>query len=274
MTGGPPATLTENTLELPGRLRIKYVEQGDPTGVPLVLLHGITNSWHSYELVLPHLSPTIHAFALSQRGHGDSERTVSGYTPHEFAADVAAFLDEHGLARAVIVGMSMGGTVAQRFAIDYPDRAIGLVLISTFATFQDNLALPEFSDVVSKLSDPIDASFVRGFQESTLAQPIPPAFLDTVVAESLKVPARVWQAALTGLVNNELFGELGQITAPTLIMWGDQDAYVPRTDAEKLAAAITGARLVVYPGTGHALHWEEPAHFAADLTAFVESLVL
>src|SRR4030095_7255459 len=90
--------------------------------------------------------------------------------------------------------------------------------------------------------------FVREFQQSTLAQPVPQALLDTVVQESLKVPARVWKAALAALLDTDFSGELGKITAPTLIVWGDQDAFFLRREQEALAAAITGAQLMIYPG--------------------------
>jgi pimeloyl-ACP methyl ester carboxylesterase len=99
---------------------------------------------------------------------------------------------------------------------------------------------------------------------------VPQTLLDTVVQESLKVPARVWRAALAALLDTDFSGELGKITAPTLIVWGDQDAFFLRREQEALAAAITGAQLMVYPGAGHGFHWEEPARFAADLVAFTE----
>jgi pimeloyl-ACP methyl ester carboxylesterase len=60
------------SVELPNGVRLPYVEQGDPSGVPVLLLHGITDSWYSFEPVLPHLPESIHAFALTQRGHGDA----------------------------------------------------------------------------------------------------------------------------------------------------------------------------------------------------------
>ncbi len=178
------------SVALPDRVRLEYVEQGDQADTPMVLLHGYTDSWHSFELVLPHLPPFIHAFAPSQRGHGDSERPMAGYRPEDFAADVAAFMDESGLEQAVIVGTSMGSIVAERFALDYPDRVLGLVLASAAITWHSP-ALLALWDVVATLEDPVSAEFAREFQESTLARPIPPAFLETVVAESLKVPARV-----------------------------------------------------------------------------------
>ena len=253
-------------------VRLPYVEQGDPGGVPVVLLHGYTDSWRSWEPVLPHLPDAIHVFAPTQRGHGDADRPATGYRPQDFAADLAAFLDALELAKAIIVGTSMGSIVAQRFAIDERERTRGLVLVAAATTWRTPAALA-FWEIVSTLADPIDPGFVREFQESTLAQPLPPAFLDTVVAESLKVPARVWRAALReGHLEANLAGELGMIAAPTLIVAGERDTIHLPGEHAALARAIPAARLVVYPEAGHALHWEEPARFAADLVTFVESL--
>ena len=81
------------SVELPNRVKLQYVEQGDLASTPVLFLHGITDSWHSFEPVLPHLPASIRAFALSQRGHGDSDRPMSGYHPRDFAADVVAFMD-------------------------------------------------------------------------------------------------------------------------------------------------------------------------------------
>ena len=130
-----------------------------------------------------------------------------------------------------------------------------------------------WASVVSGLTDPVDPGFVREFQEGTVARPVPPAFLDTVVRESLKVPARVWQAVFEGFLGADFSARLGEIEVATLIVWGDRDAICPRSEQEALATAIPGARLVVYPGAGHAPHWEEPERFAADLAAFAERVV-
>ena len=263
------ATHVVRSVELPNGVTLQYVEQGDPTGVPVLLLHGYSDSWRSFERVLPHLPAYVRAFALSQRGHGDADRPAAGYRPHDFAADVAAFADSLGLGPAVVVGHSMGGTVAQRFALDYPARTLGLVLAGAATTWRTPTVW-ELWEVVSTLADPIDPGFVREFQESTLAQPVPAAFLETVVAESLKVPARVWRAALRDAhLEADIAGELGAIETPTLVVWGDRDAIHTSGEKEALVDAIPGSRLVVYPGAGHALHWEEPEHFAADLAAFV-----
>jgi non-heme chloroperoxidase len=261
------------SVKLPNQVKLQYVEQGDPSGTPLLLLHGITDSWHSFELVLPHLPESIHAFALSQRGHGDADRPVAGYRPQDFAADLAAFMDALDLGSVVIAGHSMGSSIAQRFALDYPERTLGLVLVGSVTTWRGHPDFVELWDsVVSTLTDPIDPGFVLEFQESTLAQSVPPTFLETIVQESLKLPARVWKAALLeGLLEADFSGELEKIKAPTLIVWGDQDT-LTGSEQEALAATIAGSQLMVYPGAGHGLHWEEPARFAADLVTFTEKV--
>lgn len=261
------------TIELPRRLKLSYVEQGDLTGIPVVFLHGYTDSWRSFELVLPYLPKTIHAFVLSQRGHGDTDRPETAYRPEDFSADAAAFLYALKIKQAVIVGHSMGSYVAQRFAMDYPERTRGLVLIASFLTIKGNSGVDElWNSTISKLVDPIDPNFIRAFQQSTLNKPIPHEFLNAVVEESSKVPARIWQAALKNLMETDFSGELGKIQAPTLIVWGDQDSFFPRRDQQILAAKIRGARLLVYAGVGHGLHWEEPRRFAADLVSFTNRL--
>jgi pimeloyl-ACP methyl ester carboxylesterase len=267
-------TFAVKHVEIPNGIRLPYVEQGDPSGVPMVLLHGFTDSWHSFERVLPHLPQTIHAFALTQRGHGDADRPATGYRTRDFAADIAAFVNALDLGPAVVVGHSMGSTNAFRFAIDYPELTRGLVLVGAFASYRGNRVAMEFwESAVSRLADPIDSSFVREFQESTLAQPVPPAFLDTIVQESLKVPARVWRAAFEGFLEDDFAGELNRIKAPTLILWGDRDGLCSRGDQDALLGSINGSQLVVYEGAGHGPHWEEPERFAADLVAFSKRLV-
>lgn len=269
----PDMASVVRSVELPNGVRIPYVEQGDSSGVPVVLLHAIADSWHSFERVLLYLPDSIHAFALTQRGHGDASRPAEGYRPHDFAADLATFMDAIHLEAAVIVGGSSGGFVARRFAIDHPERTIGLVLLGSPATLRDKPGVLEIWDsTVSKLTDPVDPGFVREFAESTLAQPVPQKFVETMVQENLKVPARVWRATFEGLLEDDSFGELNKIVAPTLIVWGDRDAFLPRADQETLKAAITDSRLVVYPGSGHAVYWEEPDSVASDLAAFIEEL--
>ena len=264
---------TIKSVELPNQVKLPYVEQGDPSGVPLLLLHAVADSWRSFERVLHHLPEFIRAFALTQRGHGDASRPAAGYRSRDFAADLAAFMDALHLEAAVIAGGSSGGMVAQRFAIDYPERTLGLVLIGSPLTLRGKPGVQELWDsTVSKLTDPVDPVFVREFAQSTLARPVPQAFLEMLVQENLRVPAFVWKATIEGLMQDDFSQEINQIKAPTLIVWGDQDAILPRSDQETLAAAIAGSRLVVYPGAGHVFYWEDPGRIACDLAAFIEDL--
>jgi non-heme chloroperoxidase len=260
--------------ELTDHVTLPYVEQGDESGVPVLMLHGVTDSWHSFDLVLPHLPRSIRAIALTQRGHGDASRPTSGYRYNNLSDDVAAFMDVLHIESAVVVGHSMGSSVAQRFAIDHPERTTGLVLLGSFATLRGNAAVQELWDTtISQMTDPVDQDIVREFQQSTLAQPVPQEYFETVVQESLKMPARIWRALFGGFLEDDFSMKLSEITAPTLILWGDQDAFCLRSDQDKLMATIPKARLVIYPGAGHALHWEQPSRFASDLGLFVEGLV-
>jgi pimeloyl-ACP methyl ester carboxylesterase len=261
------------SVRLSNEVELPYAEQGDPSGVPVLLLHAIADSWHTFELLMAHLPDHIHAFAPTQRGHGDASRPSAGYRVRDFAADLAAFMNEVQLEAAVIVGGSSGGLVARRFAIDHPERTLGLVLLGSPANLRDKPGVQElWNTKISKLSDPIDPGLVREFAASTLAQPVAQAFFETIVEENLKVPAFVWRATFEGLLADDSFGELHSIKAPTLIIWGDQDSILPRSDQEALAAAIPGSRLVVYAGAGHAFYWEEPDRVASDLVAFIEAL--
>lgn len=261
------------SVELPANVTLQYVEQGNSEGVPVLFLHGLSDSWHSFELALPHLPESIRAFALTQRGHGDSSCPEAGYRFRDFTADVAAFMDALGLEAAVVVGHSMGSAIARRFALDHPGRTLGLVLAASFASFSTSpVAQQLWDEVVSEMEDPVDPAFVREFQESTIARPVPQAFLETVVRESLKLPARVWRATVAGSLQDDLMGESDRIEAPTLLVWGDRDRMVPHGDQVEQTAVIAGSRLVVYEGSGHAVHWEEPDRFASDLASFIETV--
>jgi rifampin ADP-ribosylating transferase len=251
---------------------LPYAEQGDAGGVPVLLLHGYADSRRFFDPLLPHLPHDVHAYVPDQRGHGDADRPAGGYAPEDLAADAAAFLDAVGLEAAVIAGQSSGGYTAQRFAVDHPERTLGLVLIGTPRDFHDMRAAEAFWRDIARLEDPVDPAWVRSFVESFPVQPVPREVVDTMVAESCKVPAHVWKAAFRGLLDADVPIESGTIDAPTLIIWGEADELCPRSGQESLAATIPGARLVAYPGTGHAVACELPARTAADIAAFARRL--
>lgn len=251
---------------------LPYLEQGPPNADAVVFLHGYTDSCRSYEPVLPHLPSDVRALVPTLRGHGDAERPASGYRLEDFAADVSALLNDTGVTSAVIVGHSMGAHIAQRFAADYPECTSALVLEAAFYDFASNPGVAELVAEVGRLTDPIDAEFARAFQLSTLARSLDPAFLELVVAESCKLPARVWQAVLGELVASDLTQSRRRIRCPTLLVWGAHDAFVPKADQLQLMASLARAELREYRDAGHAAHWEEPARFAADVAGFAHSL--
>jgi non-heme chloroperoxidase len=269
MAGGYTNMLPSRVHLARRQIDVEYVEAGPLTGLPVVMLHGFTDSWRSFEAVLPHLPRSLRAIAVSMRGHGGSSRPPLGYRPQDLAGDLASFLDSLAVERAVIVGHSMGATVAERFAGDYPDRTVGLVLVGAFAGFPANGAIQELWAAVSSLSDPIDPEFVRGFQWSTVARPVLASFMAAMIGQSLKVPARVWRSALAGLLEDEGPRLRRRVASPTMLVWGDRDTFVPLEDQALLQDEIAGAELVVYEGAGHAVHWEEPMRFASDLSAFL-----
>jgi pimeloyl-ACP methyl ester carboxylesterase len=266
--------LTVRSVKLHHGVELPYAEQGNPAGVPLLLLHAIADSWRIFEPVLNHLPESIHAFVPTQRGHGDASRPAEGYTPRDFAADLLAFMDALGIGRAVIAGGSSGGFIARRFAIDHPERTLGLALLGSPATLQNKAGVLKVWDTtISKLADPVDPAFVRNFVASTIPSWVPAESAELLVHESMKVPAHVWKATFKGLLLDDAFQELGRIHVPTLIVWGEQDSILPRSDQEALAAAIAGSRLVVYPGVGHLIYWEQPARVAFDLVSLVTDVV-
>ena len=255
-------------------LTLQYAEAGDPAGTPVLFLHGYTDSRRSFEPLLPHLPSSIRALCLTQRGHGESDAPAAGYAVRDFADDAAAFLDALGIDRAVVAGHSMGSVVAQRFALDHPDRLIGAVLMGAFFSTSRNAGMRELWDAVSALEDPVDPAFALEFQRSTVARPIAPPLLQMFADESLKLSARVWRAALAGLIEGDPSGEIARIAAPVLLQWGEQDAFIGRHEQDALLAHIEGARLIVYASTGHAVHWDEPGGVARDLSGFVAAATL
>jgi non-heme chloroperoxidase len=216
--------------------------------------------------VLDRLPPDVRAIAPTLRGHGDADRPADGYDPAGLAADLAGVLGAAGLSAAVVAGHSSGALVALRFALDFPDRTLGLVLVGAFATLP-RAVVAEVDPILSRLEDPIDEAFIRAFQAGAMARPAPPGLLDALVAESRKVPARVWRATWAGVRDADLTAELPRMTAPTVVVWGDLDHLCDRASQDALLAAIPDARLAVCAGCGHAPHWEDPARVAAELVA-------
>lgn len=264
------STATSSRLRLASGLQLEYVSQGPQGGSTLLLLHGITDSWRSFEPVLPHLPTGWHVLALTQRGHGGSDKPTGAYRTRDFAADAAAFAQALDLPPLFVVGHSMGAANAMRLAIDHPGLVRGLVAAGAFASFGDKPGLVNFvASEIASLTDPIPRALAQAFQQDTLARPVPADLLETAVDESLRVPAHVWREAFARLLDDDFSAELQRIVAPTLLVQGGADAFVPETDTQRLLQRLPRARASVWAGAGHAMHWEDPVRFAAELVRFV-----
>src|ERR671916_1865573 len=266
-----PDAVRFDAVHLSTDVTLHYAEQGNPTGEAIVFLHAYVDSWFTFSRMLPLLSPEYHAFAPDQRGHGDSDKPQCCYAVDDYAADVGAFMEAVGLEEATLVCSSSAGLIAQRVALDDPHRVSRLVLMGSPTTLGNNEAVREAGKEMLALEDPISPEFVREFLESTTHHPVPEEFLSRLVSESLKVPARVWRDYLEGVVLAvDDTSRLGEIEVPTLILWGEQDAFLEREEQQRRAAAIPDARLKVYPDTGHVVHWERPEWVVRDLEAFMK----
>jgi pimeloyl-ACP methyl ester carboxylesterase len=249
-------------------IRVHYADQGASRGAPIVFLHGWPDSWFTFSRVLPLLPDSLRAVAVDQRGFGESDHPDSGYTFEELAADAVALLDALDIERAALVGHSFGSFVAREVAIAHPRRVTALVLIGTgFST--STPVLHELQAAVRTLPNPIPEPFAREFQASTAYRALPPEFFDRVVVESLKIPARLWPVMIDRLTQYDATAALGNLRAPTLVLWGDHDALFSRAEQDRFLAAVPSARLKVYEETGHCPNWERPHDVAADIASFM-----
>jgi pimeloyl-ACP methyl ester carboxylesterase len=231
------------------------------------MLHGYSDSAFSYSRVLPLLPASMRVVAIDQRGHGRSERAAD-YSMDAMAEDVIGLMDALDIPSATIVGHSMGSFVARRVAALAPSRITSLVLVGAGPSAR-NGAILEVQKAVDALRDPVDPAFVREFQLSTVARPVPEAFMSAAIQESHRLDAATWKAVFAGLI--AYVPAEPQIRVPTLVLGGDRDGVFSVAEQRELTRAIAGARSVIVAGVGHALHWEEPERFVSELLQFTAS---
>jgi non-heme chloroperoxidase len=273
-TSGSPdkGGYVEKIMELPTGVTLSYAEHGRKDGLPVIFLHGFTDSWHSFEYVLDKFPTNLHAIAISHRGHGNSTKTARTDDTKYFAADVASFIRKKNLGSCIIVGHSLGGLITQRFALDYPELTKAIVIVGSEPSFADNSGIPEFVSEIKKLSDPIDPRFAEAFQWSAVAKPMDSVVMKMFIGESLKVPAQVWNSVGDLLMATDFSKELRKIKVPALILWGSQDGFCKLKGQQQFTEGLSNSRLVVYKGTGHSIHWEDGDRFVKDVAFFIEKL--
>jgi pimeloyl-ACP methyl ester carboxylesterase len=206
-------------------VRLAYVRHGDPSGVPVLLLHPWSESLGCFDRLVPLLPATVHALAMDQRGHGDADKPAGGYALTDFAADVEAFMDAMVLRSAVLLGSWSGGYLAQQVAIGIPDRVTGLVLVGAPRSLRGR---PSFADEVERLTDPVDRAWVeRSLAWFPRFHDIPDWYIQDRVDDGVRVPAHAWRQALAGLTTAWPPTQTGTIAAPTLIIWEPGTSYCP-----------------------------------------------
>ena len=233
------------------------------TGPPVLFLHGLGGSATAWEPQLEGLAGELHCIAWDLPGYGDSLPIV----PLTFPAIVdaaAALLDELGIARVDVVGLSFGGQQALHLALRHPDRVGRLVLADTSARFgADGTDVEEWQRL---RLDPLDAGVTPAAMAADVIDSITaPGFSGheraRTIAAFARIPADGLRAAVHCLPTHDVRDRLGEIAAPTLVIVGELDQETPLAYAETLADGIPDAELRVIAGAGHLTPAEAPDEF-------------
>lgn len=255
--------------QIPGRT-LHYVRHGDPAGEPVLLIQGLSGSHASWGApFLDALGPGLDLIAYDHRGIGGSSEIDGPFTIADLAGDAAALLDALDLESAHVVGISMGGMVAQELALAAPGRVRTLTLGCTYPGGEG-----------AQLTDPATVqrmieSFASGDPEVILRSSfeinVSPAYAATPgawesfreAALAARAPVPVLFEQLRATAAHAPGARLGEITAPVLVIHGDADAVLDVANGELIARLIPGARLEILPGVGHLFWIEQPEHSAA-----------
>lgn len=242
-----------------------------------MLIHGLSEERSVWNRQARVLRESMDVVTYDVRGFGSSPVGSGNGTVGQMADDLAQVLSAHGVARAWLVGFSMGGVIAQRFALDFPELVEGLVLIASSCTvgragqtfFRERLATAETGGVAAVSA--INASDARGCFATDD---------EALIAEYKQIRVNAVRdvrgyinagTAMLRLASEPMIQSLGSITCPTLVIAGELDSYCPPRASEMIAGAIPGAVLDVIPDVGHCLHWEASARVNTRIRSFIES---
>ncbi|HNV27283.1 MAG TPA: alpha/beta hydrolase [Nitrospira sp.] len=259
----PDQPFQRHMVDLDG-LHLSILEAG--TGDPIIFVHGVVTTSNIFPKYVGTYSPEFRGVAVDLRGYGDSEKSATGYSIPQFSNDLIKLADALQIKKAVWVGVSMGGMILQRLALDHPERVRALVLVSTTdgAMILDKdiptIGAPRDYREVSK--NMIVESFPAGTQ-AKLYQPLLdriPTWNGTVIRE-----------ALTSMSQFNVHGQLTRIQVPTLIMVGAKDDVATPAIAKGIQAQIAGSQVVEFQ-TGHFMMAEDPERFRTVLGEFLKGL--
>jgi pimeloyl-ACP methyl ester carboxylesterase len=250
-----------------GDIEMFYVEMG--SGDPLVLIMGMGGDHLAWGFQIPSLAERYRVIAFDNRGVGQTDAPDHPYTAQMMAEDTRGLMDALGIEQARVVGVSMGGMIAQELALRHPDRVRALHLGCTLARPDAYLrALNASWRSVRTQVDPATAYRVIGswlFAAVTYNER--PEFVEMIIQNALANP---YPQPLTGFVHqseavatHDTLDRLADIRCPTLVSVAEEDILVPPRFARQLAAGVPGARLELVLGAGHVYFWERPEVFNA-----------
>jgi pimeloyl-ACP methyl ester carboxylesterase len=247
------------------------------SGEPLLMIMGTSGSIPLWGEMVPRLAQTHQVIAFDNRGLGGSDRGDGAISVASLAADTSALLEALEVPRAHVLGWSLGSAIVQELALARPDQVASALLYATWARcdgFQRSvLAALRLPYVVRDLEAALAASGLA-FSPQLLDNPdfaemvgaLLPAFPQN--EEQMQVTVEQWDADLA----HDTLDRLGAITAPTLVVGGEQDLLTPPWQVRKVADAIPGAQyeFVAGPGSSHGLHIERPDDFTTIVVGFLE----
>jgi esterase len=266
-------------------LSFHCVEWGAATQPPVLCLHGITQTAHSWDEVAAELADAYRVLCLDQRGHGDSDWAADGdYTRQTQAADVDALTDAIGLSTFILMGMSMGGINSITFTARHPEKVKALIIVDvspevqargvehirSFIQAPDELdGFEEFVARAHQFNPRRSLDNIRSRLSHNLKQ-LPNGKWTWKYDKALRSSERGFHAS--ALLN--LWDDVHAIHCPTLIIKGGESDILSGESAEKLQAAIPNSRLAVVPGAGHSVMGDNPAGFVEAVRAFLLALPL
>jgi 3-oxoadipate enol-lactonase len=260
----------EDKVEINGRT-IAYSLLGQEGAPAVVLSHALGSSRSIWGYQLPLLTARFRVLAYDLPGHGESEAPSRHTSFDDLAADAAALLDHIGFSQAAFVGLSIGGMIAQHFALRYPQRLRALVLSSTGC--QTNEAGQKvFAERIAQVSEvgiesQVDGSIGRWFTPQFVSEA--PATVDWVKRIYRKTSAAGFINGCRAIQELDTFDRLSEIAAPTLLIPGEFDQAFPESISRTIQSRIKGARLSVLAGAAHIGNVERPHYFNEMLLQFL-----
>ena len=239
-------------------LVVHYSDQGRRDGPPLVFINSLGCDFRIWSAVAEILAADFRIILYDKRGHGLSESGPDRTDMADYASDLAALLDGIGVQRATLVGLSIGGLIAQEFYRQRPERVAGLVLCDTAAkigtdeAWDQRMAEVERGGVESLADATLERWFTADFRLRRSDA------LAGMRAMLTRTPRQGYLAACGALKRADLQSDAGRIKAPTLCLVGDQDGSTPPDLVRRTAALIPRSRFEILEGAGHLPNVEKP----------------